>query len=459
MSLTVANLDQIHANLIADFKNRFPQATVSRYSDNWKRLRTTALGLAGLHAFGRAVFEANMPDGATGDELDRHGGIHGAARKGATPAKRTDALRLVGTVGAAYTTGDQLTSTDGLVYQVNETGTIPAVGYVDVDCLAVSTGAKTRKLKGEILTFIAPPIGLQSTAELQLDLNEQGEDKEGDQAYRDRILDKIASPGMGGNAQDYVSWAEAEVGVATGYTYPLRNGLGTVDFVALHTGSGSSRALSGGEITALQAAMDAKRPVAMKGFRVLSTTAVDQDVEIRIAVYDDAQYRFDWTDGAFAVQSVNAGSRLINFDTPLPADLVVGDRLIYKSTAPPYGTGAELVVEAITAADEVKVTEWPANPPVAGNLIYSGGPLVQLIRADILAMFDALGAARGSYAAPTQIWEDSMRLSVLYKLAMTRAGVQETTIVTPGATVTPAHNEPNSSTNFLVPRQVIVRKA
>ena len=84
-------------------------------------------------------------------------------------------------------------------------------------------------------------------------------------------------------------------GIAEAYCYPLRQGLGSVDLAALHEGSGSARLLLAGEITDLQATIDALRPVDVT-FRVLTVEATDVDVEVTIVPNGDALYAFDWDD-------------------------------------------------------------------------------------------------------------------------------------------------------------------
>jgi len=459
MPFSVPTLDEIHQVLLDDFANRLRNANVSRFSDNWKRLRVVALGISGLHAHALSVEKDCMPDTASGDRLDRWGDIYALERKGATPAKKADAGRLVGTVSTAFTSGAQLVSTDGLLFKVNESGSIPGAGYIDVDIVAISTGSATRKSAGTVLTFVTPISGIESNVELQKDLDEDGTDIEDPGAYRNRILDRIAMPPMGGNAQDYRAWALEVTGIDTAFVFPGRNGLGSVDLVAFHSGSGSVRILSAQEITDLKAHIDALRPVSVADFRVLSTTAEPNNVEVLISPEDDATYAFDWNDQTpLEVSSVSAGTREITFTANTPTDLTVGKRITYKSTSGSYGTGAELVVEALPAANKVKVNVWPANPPVSGNLVYSGGPLVELIRQDILALIDSLGPARGTYAAAGMLWEGTLRTSSIFKVAQTRKGVLDSSIAVPGANVTPANSPPTSSVGIITPRQILVRR-
>lgn len=460
MPFTVPSLEETHGILLADHANRFPTDDVSRFSDNWKRLRTTALAVTALHAHIDVVDSEIMPDTSDKDRQDRWGTILGVPRKLATSAFGTAVLRCFGTVGASVTVST-LGHTDGTTY-TNGTGTIGAGGFIDVDVTAIDTGSITRKSVGEVLTFVAPPAGVQSTAELQADLDHGGEDDESVGAYQVRLLDKMAQPGMGGNANDYRQWALALDGVSTAYVYPLRQGLGSVDLAFLHGGRGSTRLGTAPEIAVVQAYIDTQRPVSVADFRVLTVTAEPNDVEVLVTPTDDPQYQFDWDDTIPpAVSAWNATTRVLTFVTR-PTDIFVKDRILYRSAAP--NDGSELVVEALgPGAQDVTVqtltTAQAAAPPVAGNAVYSGGPLVEPLRQAILTLFDTLGPARGSDAAKVAgLWEDKLRPSTLFKLAQLSAGVLDSVITTPAVNVAATNNPPVGTVGLITPRRVLVRR-
>jgi len=463
MPFTVPTLEEVHATLCDDYQSRFPNDDVSRGSDAWLRLRTLAGAVVDLHAHIDSVHDDLMADSAEDEFLDRIGTVYNVPRKGATAARKADALRVTGTVGATFSTTDEktLVHADGTRYLITDTGTltIPSGGYLDVDVAGIDTGAITRKDAGQVLTFVSPATNIDADATLQLDLDLDGEDQELNEPYRARILDKIGSPGMGGNANDYRAWALEVEGVSTAYEWSHRNGIGSVDVAALHTGRGTSRLFLTGENTALEDYIEALRPVSVPDFRVIAVTAQPEDVEILIEPEDGSQNAFDWDDSTpFVVSAWDATLLRLTLTAPVPDDLDEGDRLIFKSVAGPYNDGAELVVES-KSGSYVIVRAAPAQPPVAGDLVYSGGPLVQPVRDQVLALFDSLGPARGSYAAKALRWEDSLRTSTLFKLAQLTSGVLDSEITTPSANVTPTDPDGTvASVPLLTPRQVIVRR-
>ena len=460
MSFAIPSLDEIHALLVNDYANRFPGADTSRYSNAWKRLRVVALAVSGLHYHIDSVYRDLLPDRATGAELDAHGYVHGVTRKAATAAHETAALRVYGSESSSVVIGDLLSHADGTSFQVNENATIGAgETYVDVDVLAVTTGSVGLKEAGEILTFTSPPSGIQSVAELQLDIGQDGDDDEDDGAYRTRILDRVKYPGMGGNANDYRTWAEEQSGIAHGYPFPLRQGLGTVDLAALHSGSGAERLLSSDERTALFDAIELLRPVSVD-FAVLTVAAEPCDVEVTVEPEDSAAYAFDWDDETpLIVSSWTAGTRVLKFTTDVRSDMAVGDRIVYKRVTSTVNDGHEAIIEALGPNDDevtlVDDDELATSPPVATNNVYSGGPLVSVVREAIIALFDSMGPGRGEFAAGT--WEGSLRLSSLFKVVQLSAGVLDTTIVAPTANVD-GTNTTGSTIGLVTPRQVLVRR-
>jgi uncharacterized phage protein gp47/JayE len=473
MPFTIPTFAAILADLVADFQNRFPGANVSRLSGHWKRLAVFAGGAAALYRYIQVVSRDVMPDTAAAGALDRWLSIYGLARKGATSASAVDVGRVTGTVAATFASGTQLTSPDGLIFQLNESGSIPVSGYADVDIAALSTGAATRKSRGTVLTFVTPPAGIDSTVVLVADLDVGGADSEDDGSARVRLLDQIAQPAMGGAANDFRAWAKEDTNVGEAYVYPTRGGLGSVHTAALKTGHGSARLLSGGERTALQILIDSLRPVGYPDSIVLEVLAQDQDVEMLIEPEEDPVYAFHWADSIpLEVSSYDPVTRILVFTTDRPVDLEEGDRLFWRSAIAPFHDGSEVTVEALNSTDGVVLKaplpteyDWAGTPPAAGDLLYSGGPLVTSVRAAVVAYMDNLGPGRVDTASTAQdysygssYWEGTLRLAKLHNLAQKQRGVLDSVVLDPPANVAPTNEAPAPTVSVLVPRIVIIRK-
>jgi uncharacterized phage protein gp47/JayE len=458
MSYTVPTLDEIHDDLLASFKSRLDQHDVSKWSDNWKRLRVIAFGLWGLYNAGKITYDDLFPDTASEAGLEHWGRMLDVPRRGATVVRKSDALRVVGTLGATASAGEQLTHENGLTYELNENVTVPAALYFDADVISVDTGSATHLEAGQILTFSSPPAGITAEAELQLDLDEDGEDQESIGAWRTRILDKLGEPGLGGNQNDYATWALEVTGISTAYVYPLRAGRGSVDVAALHTGSGSVRALNATERTALQDAIDLERPCHVKSFRVLETTTQAENIEMKITPRPGAAYVRDWDDSTPpVVSSWVAGTKTLTFTAARPSDMAAGDRLVIKTNAG-NGTGQQYTISELGAgANDVVLEEVPVPAPVNPDTVYSGGPLIDDVRDALIAHMDALGPAVGSYG--TGEWDSDLNPSRLEAVALAIENVRDAVCDDPASTVVP--DDPvypnDDSIEFLIPQETLVR--
>lgn len=430
-------IDESTSFLVALFAALFPQADVSEESFNWKWSKTQAGGTTDNHAHIEAVKTDLFPDSAEGDMADRWATILGRARKAATPARKDAALRVFGTPATNVPDATQFKHSSGLLFKTNGAAVIAASGYIDCNVLAIDVGSATRLNKGQILSLTAPIAGLNDDAELQLSLDQDGTDAESDGSLQRRMLLRLSSPPLGGAATDYVQWAIEETGIEAAFCYPNRQGAGSVDLTALHAGSGASRLLLAGEITDLQAKIDAKRPVGAT-FRLLTVTAKAVDTEYTVLPDGDPSTEFDWDDStAPLVLAWTAATRKVQFQGGTrPATMKAGDRLTIKPVAG-GGTGQEYTIESLSGADAVILEEAPNPAPANNDVVYSGGPLVAPIRAAQQALFDALGTANPDltrYGA----WEGNLRPGAVDRVSRAIAGVLDGSVVAPVAIVSAA---------------------
>ena len=462
MALDTPSLDDSHDFGIQLFRVLLSDLDVSQESHNWKWLRAIAGAVFGNHAHINAVENDVMPDTATGDMADRWGNIRGVGRKGATTSFGSKVLRFNGTPGAPIPDQTALVHTPTqLQFKTSGTQTIGATGFVDVDVASIDTGSKTRLNAGEVLTLEQGISGVQDDAELQANIDQGGTDAEIDGDYVPRYLKRFKNPPLGGTAANFEDQATTQAGIAQAFCYPLRNGFGTVDLAALHAGSGSLRVLTPTEVSTLQTALNALRPVAMKGFRVLTVTTQTQNVEVTIVDDGSIAHVFDWDDTTPPTcLSWNATTRILQFaGGSRPATMQPNDRVTFSDGA----TGAERVIEALSGADSViltvDVTGDTPNPTT--TTVYSGGPLVAPARAAIQALFDSLGTANPDthrYGA----WEGNLRPNAIGRVLTSVPGVLDLgTLVTPSSTVVASDPAfPNNGTvGLLVAGRILVRKA
>jgi uncharacterized phage protein gp47/JayE len=457
-------LDDMHEFLLGLAGGLFPELDLSEGSDGWLWHLTQAAGVTDNHAHVDATEGDLMVDTSEGDMLDRWGAIRGVPRKGATGARKADALRVFGIALTAIDVGEELVHSSGLRFQTTSAGIVGPDGFVDVDVAAIDTGIATRLSAGETLTFVGgpPDPNLEENAELQLDLDEDGNDRELDGAYRNRILSRFRNPPLGGAAEDYVQWALEQTGAESAFCYPLRQGLGTVDLAFLHAGSGTARVPLAPEVSVMQLYIDTKRPTAMKGFRVLQPEAEAVEVEVLYLPNGAPETEPDWDDtGAPTVAAWDGPTRKVTFNA-LPASIIPGHRLVFKNPTTPGNTGRERVVESLGpgANDVILEVDEAGDIPAVGATIYSGGPLVAAQRAAIIALFDSLGTANHDDQQWGE-WEGSIDPGAIDSAARSVVGVRRIEVLAPAALVEATDNfiEPDDNTiGLLVYGRVIVRR-
>lgn len=502
MAYQVPSLEDMLGFLVALFKGLLPDRNVSsRYTFNWKLLKTIAGAVTDVHANVANAVKDVMPDTAKGAALDRWIGIFAPGgskkRKGATPARKSAAGRVRGNLAATSAIGDQLIHrSTGLLFQINSPVTIGGTGFIDADILAISTGSATRLKKGEVLEYSATPAGLQTKVELQKDLDEDGADSEQDGAASSRLLAAISTPAAGGNQADYVGWILAQLGYSQAFCYPNRAGVGTVDVVGLHTGTGTARIPNAGEIAALLTVLQTLAPAQLAGtgggLRVLTVIGGNVDalnlanVEVTVTPTGAPQYAFDWDDTiAPTVLIYTPATRLVQLSTARPSTMQAGHRVCFKGVVSSQDS-APFVIESLSGADSFVLQTAPTVNLAGTDIVYAGGPLTSTIRDAILAhingdvlyagatgpvpgtiagsttnlelLLDGIGSANPSGAYGT--WRGGLSLGALAQIATYTRGVRKHAVITPVADLEAVdYAFPNDAQiGLLTPGSVLVRR-
>jgi uncharacterized phage protein gp47/JayE len=467
MAFQIQTLDEQHEFAINLARALLPDLNLSQEEILWFLLRVLAGGTYGNQAHINAVKNDVMPDTATGDMADRWGNLRGVARKRASPARKANALRLVGNAGTTIPNNTLLVHVpSGLQFRTVGVKVVGVQGTVDADVVAIDLGSKTRLPVKEVLTLQQGIAGLQDEAELQLALEEGGEDSELDDSYVPRYLERWKNPPLGGTQSDFVKLItdakeKGGGGKAAGFCYPNRAGFGTVDVAALNAGSGAFRVMTPAETADLFAIMNARRPVGMRAFRVL--TVVPQVVNVEVAIVDDGALSSapDWDDTvpptclswtpATRVLQLAGGAR--------PATLQPNDRITFSDGA----TGRERIVEALQGPDSVVlVADGAGDVPAPGTIVYAGGPLVEPSRRAIQGLFDSLGTANPD-ATRYGVWEGNLRPTAIGRAVTAVPGVLDLgAIHSPTSTVVandPVNNPLDSTIGLLIAGRILVRKA
>jgi uncharacterized phage protein gp47/JayE len=111
------------------------------------------------------------------------------------------------------------------------------------------------------LSLVSPIVGVTPSA--TAGVLSGGADVETDDALRSRLLARIQNPPQGGAASDYVAWALQVSGVTRAWVFAQELGPGTltVRFVRDNDGTGAAILPDAGEVAAVQAYINARRPV------------------------------------------------------------------------------------------------------------------------------------------------------------------------------------------------------
>jgi uncharacterized phage protein gp47/JayE len=198
--------------------------------------------------------------------LDRDGSIYGMAPNGATPAAGT--VTFSGQSGIPIPAGTQLSqdtaiTTTSILYTTQASVTLAGSGTATatVAIEAVSGGASTNVDAGAPLTMTTAIAGVLPTVVVSDAGLTGGTDAEDvGTAFRARILARIQQPPQGGDAADYWQWAKALPQATRVWVFPLNRGAGTCDVTFVCDARTNIIPLSA-DLTAMQAVIDAKRPV------------------------------------------------------------------------------------------------------------------------------------------------------------------------------------------------------
>lgn len=169
------------------------------------------------------VVELSRLTTTTGDALDAKAGEYGITRLAATRAKY-----LAEFEGVTPEPGERFYY-DGAYFvlrQEEETGLLyfeaEAAGEAGNDIYAGTPAVPVNNIEG----LISATFGA---------IYENGSDAEGDEALRNRVIEKIAGPAENGNKQHYKTWCESIDGVGRARIFPLWLGENTVKAVLIDT--------------------------------------------------------------------------------------------------------------------------------------------------------------------------------------------------------------------------------
>jgi len=361
-------------------------------------------------------------------------GSGGYGRKGAQAATG-GAGTATGVNGSTIPDATGLTASDGgTKFKTVGLKTVSG-GTASLVIVATTAGAAGNLDSGAVLTFDSAPAGLDSSVTLTTGLS-GGLDQEANPVLLGRVQGRIRNPGKAFTDADLRDTAEGVGGCARAYVYPRRNGTGSADVVPTIAPSATGL-LSGGRDPGdptvstsvaglVDAAIKAARNVALEGYRTIRPTfGAGMAIVVRPTPASSA-YAFDWTEpGALTVAAYSAGTPSLTLSgaaADLGAKVIAGlkPRLAIKTTG--LVLPQQVRVTAYNAGTFVCTLEAAlATAPTVGDAVYAGGPMVDTIAEDILALVNELGPSRAAgYLPDTSVdtWDDTLRIDQLRRVVL-----------------------------------------
>lgn len=208
---------------------------------------------------------------------EREALLRQAAPYGIVPAAATFAtgnVTATGTNGVSIP-GETILKLDAATRYRVVTGQVIALDTARLPVAAVLAGAAGNLAEAATLTFETPIAGVTGTALVATGGLTGGDDGDagdaGTERVRSRYLLRLQEPPAGGADHDYIGWALAVPGVTRAWTYPNELGLGTV-VVRFVRDADVSIFPDAGEVAAVQASLDANRPVTVVATAVAPTS-------------------------------------------------------------------------------------------------------------------------------------------------------------------------------------------
>jgi uncharacterized phage protein gp47/JayE len=227
------------------------------------------------------------------DELLVQAALYGILPDAATFASGN--VTATGTNGAVILAG-AIVRLDAVTSYSVVTGQTIVSGTATVPVVAVTAGAAGNLAAGTALTFESQIAGVSATVLVASGGLTAGDDGDagdaGTERVRARLLLRLQEPPAGGVESDYIQWALLVAGVTRVWVYRRENGLGTVVVRFVRDNDVGSIFPDSGEVAAVQASLDANRPVTAVATAVAPTSLavaftlhiVPDTADIRVAV-------------------------------------------------------------------------------------------------------------------------------------------------------------------------------
>lgn len=179
-------------------------------------------------------------------------------------------VTITGQAGVIIPSGTTMLSGSGIMFQTTTQVTVGQAGTVVAPIVALTATSAGNLPGGSGMTIQSAITNVTAAASVVTLAG--GTDTETDDQLRVRLLLRLANPPMGGDSQDYVSWALEVPGVTRAWASPNELGIGTI---TLRFMMDVLRESQGGfpsqdDVNTVAAFINTVRPVTVKDFFVVA---------------------------------------------------------------------------------------------------------------------------------------------------------------------------------------------
>lgn len=278
MAFVRPTLPEIVDRIEGDIKGALNITSILRRS--FEAVFARALAGAAHIIHGHLVFISRQifPDQAEAELLDRWGSIYGLERNAATFAVLN--IDITFTAAGTVPIDTVYQRVDGVEYELVAEVTAAGAGTETGQIRAITEGSDGNFADGNVVSLQSPIANVNSDATVT-STETEGEDRESDEEYRIRIVDRIQQPPAGGTANDYIQFAKTVTGVTRAWVFPGHLGEGTVS-ISFVEDNEDPIIPSAAKVAEVQAAVDLRKPVTANAvvFAPIETQ-VDLDISIK----------------------------------------------------------------------------------------------------------------------------------------------------------------------------------
>lgn len=230
--------------------------------------------------YGRIDYQAlqTWPDTADAENLDRFGALFSLPRKPAAAAYGS--VTFVGVTGTTIAAGAVLQRADGVRFTTQSPATLIA-GAAVVPVLAVLPGYAANTAGLTVLQLASSVSGTVTSVTVESAGLSGGADQEGDDPFRARLVQRMASAPSVGTAADYERWSLEVAGVTRAWPLPANQGAGTVGLTFVLDEDPISIIPTATKVAEVQAYLDARKPLEV-GLLVFAPILVTVDFTIAV---------------------------------------------------------------------------------------------------------------------------------------------------------------------------------